>query len=45
MWSGKATLADLSSVLGVEDLHDVLEVSRIDAHNRRMIERAREEGE
>lgn len=33
--SGKASFAELSSVLGLEDLHDILEVIAIDAHNAR----------
>lgn len=35
-------MAELSTVLGLEDLHDVLEVVRVDAHNRRVIDKARE---
>lgn len=33
-------IGPLSTVLGLEDLHDVLEVIRVDAYNRRMIRRA-----
>lgn len=29
-------LGPLNTVLGVEDLHDVLEVLAVDAHNRRV---------
>jgi hypothetical protein len=30
-------LADLNSTLGLEDLHDIIEVKRIDAHNARVM--------
>lgn len=33
-------LAHLSTTLGLEDLHDILEVRRIDAHNARVIRKA-----
>lgn len=32
--AGKATLHELDTVYGVEDLYDMLEVIAIDAHNR-----------
>jgi hypothetical protein len=38
----KALAGPLSTALGLEDLHDILEVIMIDAHNRRIIERQRE---
>lgn len=37
--SGKATLAELSTILSVEDIHDILEVLAIDAHNARVREK------
>lgn len=36
--SGKATLAELSTVLSLEDLWDLLEVNAVDAHNQRIID-------
>ncbi len=33
----KSLAGPLSSTLGLEDLHDILEVARIDAHNARII--------
>ncbi len=33
----KALLGPLSTVLGLEALHDILEVIAIDAHNRRVL--------
>ena len=33
--SGKATLVELSTVLGIEDLYDLLEIIAVDAHNIR----------
>lgn len=38
--AGKATLAELDEVLGVEDLYDIIEVMRVDAHNRRLVRAA-----
>lgn len=32
--SGKATLAELSTVLGVEDLYDLIEIITVDYFNR-----------
>lgn len=32
-------IVPLSTVLGLEDLHDILEVIRVDAHNRRVREK------
>jgi hypothetical protein len=41
--SGDMTLiGPLSSVLGLEDLHDIIEVRRIDGHNARLIRKAQE---
>lgn len=40
--SGKASLAELNTVLSVEDLHDILEVVTIDAHNARVAAKLRE---
>jgi hypothetical protein len=42
--SGKATWGELSTSLGLEDLHDVLEIVRVDAHNAKVLDakRARE---
>lgn len=36
-----ALLGPLSTTLSVEDLHDILEVKRVDAHNDRVIAKAR----
>lgn len=33
----KSLLGPLSTVLGLEDLHDIIEVMTIDAHNQRLI--------
>lgn len=35
--SGKASLVELDTALGVEDLYDLLEIIAIDAHNRRVV--------
>lgn len=43
--SGKATLAELQSVYGLEDLEDLIEVILVDAHNQRIIARARKHKE
>jgi hypothetical protein len=40
--SGKATWLELSTELGLEDLHDILEVVRVDAHNARVLDKARQ---
>ena len=34
--TGKATMAELSTVLGLEDLHDILEIVHVDGHNARV---------
>lgn len=36
-----ALLGPLSTTLGLEDLHDILEVRRVDAHNAYVIAKAR----
>lgn len=35
----KALAGPLSAVLGTEDLHDIVEVILVDAHNRRIIDK------
>lgn len=35
--SGKATLIELQTVYGLEDLYKLLEISGVDAHNQRVI--------
>lgn len=35
--SGKASYTDLGSVLGLEDMWDLLEIVTIDAHNQRIL--------
>ena len=35
--SGKATLVELDTVLGMDDLYDLLEIIMVDAHNRAII--------
>lgn len=35
--SGKATLVELKTVLGLEDVYDLLEIISVDAHNRRIM--------
>lgn len=34
---GPGALVALDTDLGVEDLYDLLEVARVDAHNRRLV--------
>ncbi|EHE9160985.1 transcription elongation factor GreA [Salmonella enterica] len=36
--SGKASKVELDSVLGVQDLWDLLEIIRVDAHNERVMQ-------
>ena len=36
-------LTHLSSELGLEDLHDLLEVMRVDAHNAKILDKARKQ--
>lgn len=35
--AGRATLQELSTVYGLEDLHDLIEIITIDAHNQRVL--------
>ncbi|MYO76016.1 transcription elongation factor GreA, partial [Salmonella enterica subsp. enterica serovar 4,12:i:-] len=35
--SGKASKVELDSVLGVQDLWDLLEIIQVDAHNERVM--------
>lgn len=35
-----ATVAELDTVLGLEDVYDILEVMSVDAHNRRAVNKA-----
>lgn len=35
--AGMASYVELDTVLGVQDMYDILEVILVDAHNRRMI--------
>jgi hypothetical protein len=35
--SGYATLAELDTIYGVEDVYDLLEISSINAHNTRVL--------
>lgn len=41
--SGKATMAELATVLTVEDLHDILEIIAVDAHNQRVLANRRKD--
>lgn len=41
--AGKATLAELSTVLSLEDLVDLVEIIMVDAHNERVREKRRSE--
>lgn len=43
--TGKASLTELSTSLGLEDLHDVLEIARVDAHNARILDKRRQREE
>ena len=45
MSSDKATLHQMQTVLGVEDVYNILEVLAVDAHNRRLAEKQAQEGE
>lgn len=40
--SGKATLHELCTVYGVEDVYDLLEITAVDSHNRRVLAARRE---
>lgn len=35
--SGKASYTELCTVLGLEDLYDIVEIVSVDAHNSRII--------
>lgn len=35
--SGKATLHELDTVYGLQDVYDMLEITTVDAHNRRVL--------
>lgn len=37
--TGRATLHELDTVYGLEDLYDLLEISLVDAHNNRVANR------
>lgn len=39
--SGKATLHELDTVYSVEDVYDMIEVLRVDAHNRNILDAQR----
>lgn len=41
---GKASYEALDSVLGIEDLYDLLEIIKVDAHNRRELNKEAEKG-
>ena len=43
MSSDKATLHQMQTVLGVEDVYNILEVLAVDAHNRRLAEKQAQE--
>lgn len=38
MSAGKASKVELDTVLGVQDLWDLLEIIRVDAHNARVMQ-------
>ena len=42
--SGLASLTELSTTLGTEDLYDLVEIVMVDAHNRRMLEERARDG-
>lgn len=42
--SGKATLVELDTVLGLQDVYDLLEIVAVDEHNRRTLEKKSGEG-
>lgn len=41
----KSLLGPLSTTLGLEDLYDLVEVVLVDAHNDRVIEKLRKQGD
>lgn len=40
--SGKATIVELDTVLGIEDVYDILEVLTVDAHNHRVLSKTKD---
>lgn len=42
--AGKATLAELDSVYGTEDLYDLLEIIMVDAYNKKQLSKSRKQG-
>jgi hypothetical protein len=38
--TGKATLSELDTIYSIEDLHDMLEMAAVEAHNERVIRAA-----
>lgn len=43
--SGLCTMGELATTLGLEELHDVLEVVRVNAHNDKLIDEWRRKQE
>lgn len=41
--AGKATMAELATVLSLEDVADLVEIIQVDSHNRRVADRRRED--
>jgi hypothetical protein len=41
--SGRATLHELDTVYGTQDLHDLMEIAAVDAHNRRLLSKKAED--
>ena len=39
-----ATMRELDDWYSIEDVYDMLEIAKVDAHNARMIRKAQEEG-
>lgn len=42
---GKASLKELKTFYSIEDVHDMIEVAMVDAHNRRLLEENRQKDE
>mgnify|MGYP001104607550 CR=1 FL=1 len=40
--AGKATLHELETVYGIEDVYDMLEIIMVDAHNQRILNKKQE---
>jgi hypothetical protein len=40
--AGKATLRELDTIYGTEDLYDMLEILAVDAHNRLLVQKAQQ---